>query len=179
MVQGFCIRCTGESEALTDAGLCPGCAGVMGSAPEMVVAGSVVGEPLVSADEGRLFPTVGSVPVGWVPEVGDVLLDTYEVRGELGAGEGAMGVVHRVHHRGWNLDLAVKSHRSGVGGFAAEAEAWVDLGLHPHIVTCHYVRELGGVPRVFAELVEGGSLKEWIVVPMLPSGAGSWCRTEG
>ncbi len=36
------------------------------------------------------------------------------------------------------------------------------LGLHPHLVTCHYVRRLGGIPRVFAEYVSGGSLAEWI-----------------
>jgi len=114
----------------------------------------------VLADAGRLFPTVGSIPDGWRPESGDVLLDLYEVRDILG--EGGMGTVHRVCHRGWNLDLAVKSPLPGVEGFGVEAGAWVELGLHPNVVTCHYVRDLGGAPRVFAELVEGGSLKDWI-----------------
>jgi WD40 repeat protein len=44
----------------------------------------------------------------------------------------------------------------------AEAQAWVELGLHPHTVSCFYVRTLGGVPRVFAEWVDGGSLAEAI-----------------
>ena len=38
----------------------------------------------------------------------------------------------------------------------------MNLGLHPHTVSCYYVRDLGGIPRVFAEFVEGGSLSEWI-----------------
>ncbi|MFF4150039.1 protein kinase [Streptomyces sp. NPDC001651] len=34
--------------------------------------------------------------------------------------------------------------------------------MHPHVCTCHYVRTLGGVPRVFAEYLDGGSLRDWI-----------------
>ena len=48
--------------------------------------------------------------------VGDVILDVYEVKRIGGRGgrtkhyaEGGMGFVYRVHHRGWDLDLAVKS----------------------------------------------------------------------
>ncbi len=43
-----------------------------------------------------------------------------------------------------------------------EAETWVKLGLHPHTVSCYYVRRLGGIPRVFAEYVESGTLGEAI-----------------
>ena len=99
--------------------------------------------------------------------VGDVILDLYEVK-QIFEG-GAMGRVYRVHHRAWNRDLAVKSPRPDYfkteqqkQNFAKEAETWVSLGLHPHIVSCSYVRRLGGIPRVFAEYVEGGSLKDWI-----------------
>jgi WD40 repeat protein/serine/threonine protein kinase len=105
------------------------------------------------------------VPAEWQP--GDELLDTYTVSGLLG--EGGMGKVYRVHHKSWNIDLAVKSPRREFFQtpeqrelFIAEAETWVNLGLHPHIVSCYYVRNLGGIPRVFAELVEGGSLEDWI-----------------
>jgi hypothetical protein len=62
-----------------------------------------------------------------------------------------MAYVYRVWHRGWNTELAVKTPLpetlAGAGGaeaFAVEAGTWVDLGLHPHIVTCFYVRSLGG-----------------------------------
>jgi WD40 repeat protein/serine/threonine protein kinase len=98
---------------------------------------------------------------------GDVILDLYEVAGLLG--EGGMGKVYRVRHRGWNLDLAVKSPRPDFfqteeqkANFVRECETWIDLGLHPHMVSCYYVRTLGGIPRVFAEYVEGGSLADWI-----------------
>src|SRR5204863_3896399 len=50
------------------------------------------------------------------------------------------------------------------------AETWVKLGLHPHTVTCYYVRRLGGIPWVFAEYVAGGSLHEWIRTRRLYAG---------
>ena len=51
-----------------------------------------------------------NVPAVW--KDGDVILDLYEVKGILG--EGGFGTVHRVRHRGWNRDLAVKSPRAGL-----------------------------------------------------------------
>jgi WD40 repeat protein/serine/threonine protein kinase len=101
----------------------------------------------------------------WKP--GDVLLDLYEVREVFTSG--GRGLVYRVHHRGWNMDLAVKCPRreffqseQDKADFEHEAETWVKLGLHPHLATCHYVRRLNGIPHVFAEYVAGGSLAEWI-----------------
>ncbi|MHB1421878.1 MAG: protein kinase domain-containing protein [Gemmataceae bacterium] len=101
----------------------------------------------------------------WKP--GDVILELYEVREVFTSG--GRGLVYRVHHRGWNMDLAVKCPRTEFfqseqdkADFEREAETWVKLGLHPHLATCHYVRRLGGIPRVFAEYVSGGSLAEWI-----------------
>jgi WD40 repeat protein len=115
--------------------------------------------------EARSFASEDEVPAVWQP--GDLILDLYEVKDVLG--EGGMGKVYKVHHRGWNIDLAVKSPRAEILGkpgaaenFARECETWVNLGLHPHVVGCHYVRRLGGVPRVFAEYVEGGGLRDWI-----------------
>jgi WD40 repeat protein len=58
--------------------------------------------------------------------------------------------------------MELLARRGGAQAFIAEAEAWVELGLHPHVASCYYVRTLGGVPRVFAEWVDGGSLAEWI-----------------
>jgi WD40 repeat protein/serine/threonine protein kinase len=102
---------------------------------------------------------------GW--KVGDVILDLYEVK-QIHEG-GGMGLVYRVHHRAWNTDLAVKSPRNDYfqteeqkENFTRECEAWIDLGLHPHIVSCYYVRSIDSIPRVFAEYVEGGSLEDWI-----------------
>ncbi|MEU6533216.1 serine/threonine-protein kinase [Streptomyces sp. NPDC046928] len=101
----------------------------------------------------------------WSP--GDTVAGLYEVGDVLG--QGMTGVVHRVRHLAWNTDLAVKTpladvleHQDDRESFVREAETWVSLGLHPHVCTCHYVRTLGGVPRVFAEYLDGGSLRDWI-----------------
>lgn len=104
-------------------------------------------------------------PVEWKP--GDVILDTYEVLDVLG--QGGMGKVYKVHHKGWNMDLAVKSPLPGlfneeksVENFIREAETWMNLNLHPNIVQCFYVRTIGDIPRIFAEYVPGGTLASWI-----------------
>ncbi|MDR2401677.1 MAG: protein kinase [Deferribacteraceae bacterium] len=101
-------------------------------------------------------------------EKGAMLFDTYHV--EIDAiEEGGMGRVWRVRHTGWNIDLALKRPRAELfqderqkTSFTHECEAWIDLGLHPHIVSCYYVREIGGVPSIFSEWMDGGSLKHWI-----------------
>ncbi|WHT22896.1 protein kinase [Crossiella sp. CA-258035] len=97
----------------------------------------------------------------WQP--GQVVLDLYEVLDVVRTG--GMGLVHRVRHLGWDVELAVKAPRRELVGtaegerrFAAEAESWVGLGAHPNTVSCVYVRRLGGLPRVFAEWVDGGDL---------------------
>ena len=48
------------------------------------------------------------VPVEW--NIGDVILDLYEVKHIHESG--GMGLVYRVHHNAWNMDLAVKSPRA-------------------------------------------------------------------
>ncbi|MEO5378523.1 MAG: protein kinase [Magnetococcus sp. DMHC-6] len=111
-------------------------------------------------------PTAGDrVPVDWTE--GDLILGIYKVTGLLGVG--GMGKVYKVHHLGWNMDLAVKSPKpeiltvpGAVDSFMMEAENWVNLGLHPNTCSCYYVRELGGIPRLFAEFVTGGDLDSWI-----------------
>lgn len=110
----------------------------------------------------------------WI--AGDVVDGRYRVAGVLG--EGGTGVVYRVQHLDWGIDLAVKcprpgwfEHRTGRDAFIAEAQTWVSLGLHPHVCGCFYVRTLDGVPRIFVEYVPGGSLSDWIVDRRLYRGA--------
>lgn len=121
---------------------------------------SAEAEQLLEAQIGE-----DGVPVEWKP--GDVILNLYEVLEVLG--EGGMGKVFKVYHRGWDMPLAVKSpkartllKRDGAMNFERECETWVSLGLHPNIVSCYYVRRLGEIPRVFAEFVDGGSLWDLI-----------------
>lgn len=99
--------------------------------------------------------------------VGDTLLNLYEITALLG--EGGMGKVYKALHRGWNMELAIKTakpaaleKKGGIDKFEQEAETWVNLGLHPHIVCCYYVRRLEACPLLFAEFVSGGSLKSLI-----------------
>ncbi|WP_347244271.1 protein kinase, partial [Thermogutta sp.] len=180
----FCIVCGREFHPRdAETVICPSCGGPPeAAAPAQPVGTVLMSEPkategaLPSEPQGtvglgesplstRTFAAETDVPLEW--NEGDVILDLYEVKGELG--RGGMGAVYRVHHKHWNLDLAVKTplpaaleKAGGKEAFVEEAAAWVKLGLHPHIVTCYYVRDLGGAPRVFAECVEGGSLRDWI-----------------
>lgn len=98
---------------------------------------------------------------------GDMLLDTYRV--ETDAKIGGMGTIWRVLHTGWNMELAMKRPKPGLFHtekqkqlFIHECEAWMNLGLHPNIVSCYYVREIIGIPTIFSEWMDGGDLSEWI-----------------
>ncbi|MGW4244280.1 protein kinase domain-containing protein [Nocardia sp. NPDC004722] len=98
---------------------------------------------------------------------GEVVADRYEVTDVITAG--GMGVVYRVFHRDWGIDLAVKAPRASsftdpeiIASFEAEARAWLELGEHPNVVACTYVSRYRGLPRVFAEWMPGGSLTDAI-----------------
>ena len=150
-------------------------------APQPTVAEAGAVAPTV-AEDGALAPTRAEAVAAAAPatatgiawEPGEVVLGLYEVEDVLG--QGGMGRVYRVRHRGWDLDLAVKAPLAAAldasGGadlFEREAETWVNLGLHPHVVTCHYVRRVSGIPLVFAEYVDGGSLHDAIRARRLDS----------
>lgn len=99
----------------------------------------------------------------WTWRRGTVVLGRYEVLDAIHSGN--MGIVYRVRHREWNADLAVKIPRAdlvatldGRRAFEAEAGIWATLDLHPHLVSCAYVRRIDELPCVFAEWVDGGSL---------------------
>ena len=102
-------------------------------------------------------------------EKGNTVLGTYKVISDPISG--GMGSVWCVHHESWDADLAMKrpQPRYFAEGsdkrkeqFIKECEHWIDLGLHPNIVSCYYVREIGGVPTIFSEWMDGGSLSDRI-----------------
>lgn len=134
-----------------------------------------VGEPPArSTGESRL-PTAADLSLPGLAaaaeaadwEIGEVVMGLYRVTALLG--QGGMGRVYKVRHQGWHVDLAVKTPLpeavQALGGpedFEREAQTWVGLGLHPHVVSCYYVRRVFGLPRVFIEYVDGGSLLDAI-----------------
>ncbi|HOE66378.1 MAG TPA: serine/threonine-protein kinase [Candidatus Hydrogenedentes bacterium] len=142
-------------------GACPRCGVAIAISEENIDTTLISSSGLVPGNG----PSEMDVPADWTP--GDIILDLYEVNGVLGTG--GMGKVFKVRHCQWNIDLAVKcprpeilSRAKGVEYVERECETWINLGLHPHIVSCYYVRRLGGIPRIFAEYVDGGSLLAWI-----------------
>lgn len=130
--------------------------------------------------EERVIPCASSSPFDSTPsteeacvwQVGEVIEDTYEVRG---SSSGGMGIVYFCRHRAWDMDIAVKTIRPdaitgknpdrvdrALARISREAKSWVDLGLHPNVVTCYYVRRFGDQPCLFLEYVGGGDLDRWI-----------------
>jgi serine/threonine protein kinase len=80
-----------------------------------------------------------------------------------------MGVVWRVFDPEWDRDLALKLPLSVVlespvlrERYVREAETWIGLGVHPHIVQCWFVTEIDGVPALFLDYLTGGSLADWM-----------------
>lgn len=123
--------------------------------------------PPVSPNDRRMFRYFDErdVPVHWQP--GDLIMEVYEVRGILG--HGGMGIVYQVYHRGWGIDLAVKSplakflpNKAAIELFERECETWINLRPHPNSVCAYYVRRMGGIPRIFMEFVKGRSLSQRI-----------------
>src|SRR5579885_1181721 len=118
-----------------------------------------------SSVEPQIWNEADGVPAIW--NVGDLIIGQYEVISKLG--EGGMGAVYKIHDRQLNADLVVKSPRpeiftraDGKENFIREAETWMKLRRHPHLVQCFFVHTLGRIPRIFAEYVDGGSLADWI-----------------
>ena len=100
-------------------------------------------------------------------QIGEIIEARYEIRRVFR--DGGMGIVYQARHLDWNIDLAIKhplpellKSASQRRDFEAECEMWSQLGLHPYLATCYYTREIGGIPCVAAEFVEGGSLRDWV-----------------
>ncbi|MDR2642144.1 MAG: protein kinase [Planctomycetaceae bacterium] len=139
------------------------------AAPQVIAVSSNVAKQQVANPkiEKRFNPESGM----W--NIGDVVLGIYEVipiSATEPFSEGGAGIVNRIYHREWDMELAVKSPKphvfqteSGKLNYENEAQTWIELGLHPNIVTCYLVRRISDIPRLFAEFVKDGSLKQWIL----------------
>ncbi|HEV2045851.1 MAG TPA: protein kinase [Chthoniobacterales bacterium] len=108
------------------------------------------------------------------PQIGSLFAEKYRV---LAAFKGAMGAVFKVQHVEWDILLAMKcplpnllQNQHTQRSFQHECDLWINLGLHPHIATCYYLRRLQHHTYVFAEFVEGGTLREWIMTHQLYRG---------
>lgn len=93
-------------------------------------------------------------------------LGPYEVLAKLG--EGGMGEVYRAVDTRLGRPVAVKFLSSELADAAArrrfQREAQLASSLnHPHILTVHDVGEFEGREYLVTELVEGGTLREWVL----------------
>lgn len=109
-------------------------------------------------------PTMTDDEIEW--RVGETIENLYEVRDIK---QGGMGAVYLVRHKRWNSMMAVKSllkrlrsNEEDRALFFKEAETWIDIGFHPNIAACYYVRNINESPRIFIEYVDGGALNEWL-----------------
>ena len=100
---------------------------------------------------------------GLVP--GSIIDGRFEV-GTL-IGYGGQGVVLRAKHLEWGVELALKLPLPEVVAspvnrerYLQEAETWIRMGTHPHIVRCWFVQKVAGLPGLFLDLVTGGSLED-------------------
>ena len=115
----------------------------------------------------RLLPSTIAAPDGvrgWLE--GSVVDGRYEVRS---VARGGMAVVAIAFDRELRRMVAVKTplpsvlaSADGRVRFQREAESWIALGVHPNICCAYYLQEIGGMPRLFMEYVDGGDLGQWI-----------------
>jgi tetratricopeptide (TPR) repeat protein len=94
--------------------------------------------------------------------VGDKILNRYEVKAVLGGG---MGDVYIALDTDWNQLFAIKTFKDeylgseeAINRFLREAETWVDLERHTNIVFANFVQEIPkkyGKPYIFLEFIDG------------------------
>jgi serine/threonine protein kinase/WD40 repeat protein len=125
------------------------------------------GGPTTSSAVARDGAASLAAPASVTPDAQKRIAGTFPVKRVLGSG--SMGTVYLVQHPSWNTEVALKVPKAELIAdvenrhrITAEAEAWTELGLHPHITYCYYVQSLDGVLVMVVEYVDGGNLAEWI-----------------
>jgi tetratricopeptide (TPR) repeat protein len=91
---------------------------------------------------------------------GDFIAGEYRVRRVFGGqGKSGMGVVYLVEARTSEKPFVLKTFQSkqanasSIGRFKAEAETWINIGKHPNIVQCQWIREFSDQLFVAAEYI--------------------------
>jgi serine/threonine protein kinase len=91
---------------------------------------------------------------------GDFIAGEYRVRRVFGGqGKSGMGVVYLVEGRTSEEPFVLKTFQSkranasSIGRFKAEAETWINIGKHPNIVQCQWIREFSDQLFVAAEYI--------------------------
>ena len=91
---------------------------------------------------------------------GDFIAGEYRVRRVFGGqGKSGMGVVYLVEGRTSEQPFVLKTFQSkranqfAMARFKAEAETWINIGKHPNIVQCQWVREFSDQLFVAAEYI--------------------------
>lgn len=102
-------------------------------------------------------------------DIGETLEHLYKV--QCVHEGGTVGTVYRVLHLKWNIQMALKRLKdrrlpdlASEEQFRKDCQTWVELGVHPNIVSCFYFRPVADdgkkIPCVFSEYVHGVSLSQ-------------------
>ena len=100
-----------------------------------------------------------------MPLTGGTRIGVYEIESVIG--EGGMGVVYRAHDTNLKRAVAIKvlsDELANAGArrrFQREAQTASSLN-HPHIVAVHDAGEFDGRQYLVTELVDGGTLRDWM-----------------
>jgi len=95
---------------------------------------------------------------------GDILDERYRV---LAVHPGGMGVVYILKDQTTGEVHAAKTVKEELRDdvrvrrrFEREVRTWVRLGRHEHLVQAHFVRDIGGLPFLFLEYIDGPTLAQ-------------------
>lgn len=95
--------------------------------------------------------------------ISEAFQERYELQEMLGSG--AMGMVMRAHDRATNRPVAikfmVKQDDELLQRFLREGRLMARLS-HPNVAPIYDLESLGGHPYIVTELLEGGTLREWM-----------------
>jgi len=105
-------------------------------------------------------------------EAGDLVDQHLKVKEVL---KGGMGIVYITNDLSTSTLYALKTiqqqffwDRNVYNMFVREAEVWVKLEKHPHIVQAHFVKIIGGCPFIYLEYVKGTTLEQILKGDPLP-----------